>query len=357
MVAYFLMIGIPLVLSTVVIGNKRDKKGKAFVMASFFLVYFLLLALRAETVGCDLANYLPRFEQVTETDWSSLLSMNTEMEIGYLYLNKLIGSIWADNQFFLTCIALVCVLPLAILYCKESDHPLISMALFLVSDIFLMCFSGLRQGIAIAMVAPAYYFTKKKKPIWFILTVLFAMLFHTSAFVVALLYPVYHANITKEKLFFVVPVILLVFVFNEQIFSFVIRFMGEKYEDRYSDIKETGAYTMLIMFAIFTVYAFITPQKDKLDKDTIGLRNILLLSLCLQTFAPINTIAMRMNYYFIVFLPLLIPKIGARCHQKDKDLVRLLEFLLIVFFIVYFIWKGYTGADILQVFPYAPFWE
>ena len=182
------------------------------------------------------------------------------------------------------------------------------------------------------------------------------MLFHTSAFIIALLYPVYHVNITKEKLFFVVPVILLVFVFNEQIFSFVIRFMGEKYEDLYSNIEETGAFTMIIFFAVFTVYAFITPQKNQLDKDTVGLRNILLLSLCLQMFAPINNIAMRMNCYFLVFLPLLIPKIGTRCHQKDKDLVRLLEILLIVFLLVYFIWTGYTGTDILEVFPYTPFW-
>ena len=356
MLAYFLLIGIPLVFSTVVIGNKQDKKGKAFVMASFFLVYFLLLALRADTVGVDLENYLPHFKEYYSKQWNSLF-VDDETEAGYLFLNKFIGTIWADNQFFLTCIALICVFPLAILYCKESEKPLVSMATFLILPVFTMLFSGLRQGIAIAMVAPAYYFTKKKKLMGFILTVLFAMLFHTSAFVVALLYPVYHANITKEKLFFVVPVILLVLVFNKQVFEFVLRLLGDEFYEEYYSIQETDAYTMLIMFVIFTVYAFITPQKDKLDKDTVGLRNILLLSLCLQTFAPINQIAMRMNYYFIVFLPLLIPKIGARCHTKDKDLVKLLEFLLIVFFIVYFIWTGYTGADILQVFPYTPFWE
>lgn len=355
MTAYFLLIGIPLIFSMLVINNKQDKKAKTLVMASFFLVYFLLLSLRAPTVGVDLENYLPNFEKLTATPWEFLF-VDVEEEHGYIFLNKLIGSIWADNQFFLTCIAFISIVPLGILYCRESEKPLISIALFLVSDIFVMLFSGLRQGVAIAMVAPAYYFTKNKKPIWFILTVLFAMLFHTSAFIIALLYPVYHVNITKEKLFFVVPVILLVFVFNEQIFSFVIRFMGEKYEDRYSNIEETNAFTMIIMFSVFTVYAYITPQKEKMDKDTIGLRNILLLTLCLQMFAPINTIAMRMNYYFIVFLPLLIPKIGARCHSKDRDIIKLLEFLLVVFFIVYFIWKGYTGTDILGVFPYTPFW-
>lgn len=354
MFAYFLLIGIPLIFSMLVINNKQNKKTKAFIMASFFLVYFLLLSLRAPTVGTDLASYLPQFEERVKKTWN-LLFDEIGTEAGYLFLNKLIGSIWADNQFFLTCIALICVLPLGIMYCKESEKPLVSMATFLVLPVFTMLFSGLRQGIAIAMVAPAYYFTKNKKPIWFILTVLFAMLFHTSAFIIALLYPVYHVNITKEKLFFGVPLILLVFVFNEQIFSFLMRFMG-RYE-HYLKIEETNAYEMIFLFTIFTVYAFITPQKEKMDKDTIGLRNILLLTLCLQMFASINQLAMRMNYYFTVFLPLLIPKIGARCHASDKDIIRLLETLLIAFFIGYFIWNGYKGGDPMQIFPYIPFWE
>ena len=97
-------------------------------------------------------------------------------------------------------------------------------------------------------------------------------------------------------------------MFNKQIFSvlgsLIVRFT--KYD---ASITQTGAFTMLILFAAFAVFAFLIPEDSALDAETIGLRNFLLLSVVLQMFAPLHTIAMRMNYYYIIFIPLLIPKI------------------------------------------------
>ena len=53
---------------------------------------------------------------------------------------------------------------------------------------------------------------------------------------------------------------------------------------------------MLILFALFTVFAFIIPDELIIDKETTGLRNFLLLSLVLQMFAPLHSLAMRLNY-------------------------------------------------------------
>jgi hypothetical protein len=68
---------------------------------------------------------------------------------------------------------------------------------------------------------------------------------------------------------------------------------------------------MLILFLIFTVFAYLVPDESKLDPDTIGMRNFLLLAVAIQMFAPLHSLAMRMNYYYIVFIPLLTVQIPA----------------------------------------------
>jgi hypothetical protein len=360
MFVYLALVGVPAIL-TLFLGRTNDKlkkqKKQSRILVVFFALYFLLLAMRNSQVGVDLAQYLPRFRQIASTPWSEIFSRFDTVEPGYVLLNKVISSIWVNEQFFLTVVAAATVVPIAILYCKESEQAFLSISIFLILPMFSMFFSGLRQSLAIALVVPAYYFMREKKLLRFLLTVLLAYTFHTSALVLLLLYPLYHAKITKKALWTVIPGMAVIYIFNKQIFSFIIRFMGEKYADRYSRLDSTGAYSMLILFILLAIFAFAIPEEEALDPNTIGLRNLLLFSICLQCFAPINSIAMRMNYYYLLFLPLLIPKIITRCKPKYKQLAALANVIMCLFFICYFYWKAITSADILRVFDYIPFWE
>ena len=111
----------------------------------------------------------------------------------------------------------------------------------------------------------------------------------------------------SRTLFIFVPIIGVVFVFNKPIFEFVLQFLGE-YGENYS-YEETGGYMMIVLFALFLLFSYIAPDESKMDKETIGLRNILVLTLTMQTFALANPVAMRMNYYNIMFIPLLLPRV------------------------------------------------
>jgi len=187
--------------------------------------------------------------------------------------------------------------------------------------------------------------------------VLLAMTFHKSAFIIALLYPVYHINITRKKSIFAIPVIVFVYLNNKAIFAFIFRFMSDDMEERYNEISETGAYSMIILFALFAVFAYVCTSNELVDRDFIGLRNLLLLSVVLQLFVPINAIAMRMNYYFIIFIPILIPKVIHRTPKSDRTLYEFLGVFLSAFFIFYYFRRAMYGVDILQTYPYRFFWQ
>ena len=329
--------------------QKRNKAAMKF----FFVLLTLLIALRHESVGTDTENYIRFFNAFGRMGWSDI--GRAELELGFRYLNKLISVFSKDPQFYLTVAAIAVSAMIYPAYKRLCVDSALTIVLYCTMSTFVMMFSGIRQMIAISIGFVAYHFTRQKRLILFILSVLLAMSFHTSAFMLAFMYLLYHARITKKWLYAVVPILALCFVFNRQIFG-TLSLILEQYTEYDAEITSTGAYTMLILFGVFAAFSFLIPDERKLDEEMIGLRNFLLLTFSLQMFAPLHSLAMRMGYYYMIFVPLLLPKI-VECRSKRWNQVAILgRHVMVVFFLLYFFVRA-SGGGSLDVFPYHFFWE
>ena len=149
------------------------------------------------------------------------------------------------------------------------------------------------------------------------------------------------------------PCMAVVYMFKTQIFSFLIAFLWKEY----SDITETGATTILMLLVVFGIYSYVIPEEQLLDHDTIAMRNLLLCSITLQFFAMLHPLAMRFNYYILLFVPILIPRIANRSKERYRQIAKLSEVVMVAYFIYYFIMNGIHDNDTLMVFPYIPFWK
>ena len=265
--------------------------------------------------------------------------------------------IGGNFQFFLFIVALMSIIPIAVLYYKKSENVILTIALFMVVAPFSMFFSGLRQSIAMGIIIFAFKYIQDKKVIKYIICVIIAMYFHKSAMFCLIFYPVYHAKITKKWLYIIIPTMIITYVFNKQIFSFLLHIYNPIYEDNYGFVTSTGQYSILILLILFIIYCFVFPDKNKINKEFMGLRNMLILSTMFQLFVPINPIVMRMNYYTLLFVPILIPKVINIGYKKDYGILQLSVIIMSIFFFVYFIYNGYTGNDVLNIFPYIPYWR
>ena len=331
--------------------QKKNKSALFF----FFALMTILVALRHESIGNDTGNYTAYFEVFSKLSWAQC--GNEAMELGYAYYNKIISLFLGEPQVFL---ALTGILTFAMIYptykrlCVDAS---LTIVLYVIMSTFVMAFSGIRQMIAIGIGIIAYEeFVRKKKFIPYIIAVILAMTFHVSAFMLVFMYPLYHARITKKWLLFVIPILTAVFVFNKQIFTSLVLII-QRFTGFDGEISSTGAYTMLILFVLFAVFAFIIPDEETMDDEIIGLRNFLLLSVVLQMFAPLHTLAMRLNYYYIIFIPLLLPKIIERRSDKWGQVAIVARHIMVVFFLLYFFYSAYTSESNLHVFPYHFFWE
>ena len=374
MLPYLLLIFVPAVFmlfrvrsnSKCAIGNHdlppncSTRQNNSLVLPVFFFIFFLVLCFRDITIGYDLVNYRTHFKTISFLSFDQALAR--EGDKLYYLLNWIVSRFTDDFRVLLVVVAAVTVIPVAKLYNEDQDYGLLKTTMFLVMPTFMMAFSGLRQAIAFSIGVVAYKFVREKKVIPFILAALIAIGFHHSAFVVFLLYPLYHIAFKKKHLWFIVPSIALVFVFNKQIFGFLTRIAVSVFGDDYiAEAGKTDGYTMLILFVLLAVFSYVIPDESKMDKETLGLRNILLMAVLLQCFAPIHTLAMRMNYYFIIFIPHFIPKV-IKCRKDSLSQIGYLaSWVLTVFFLVYYLDKMVkgcqTGTGSLGIYPYVPYWK
>ena len=163
-------------------------------------------------------------------------------------------------------------------------------------------------------------------------------------------------------MFLVVPSILLVFIFNQPIFMWATELLNTIFGEDYSaTIKTTGAYTMLILFVMLAVFSYVIPDEKKMDKDALGLRNFMLMAVFLQCFAPVHSLAMRMNYYLILFIPMLIPKVLKCAKSNMAEIAQAAKIVMTVFFLFYYVVDTYvsctTGVSSLNTHPYIAFWQ
>ena len=355
MLAYYILIIIPLVIYF--LGCYKGKKWDNQCLFVFFSILLFLLAVRNVTCGVDTKMYSNFFNVLSDYSIKQIMDFSIKGEFLYFILNRLVAYLGGNFQFFLFITAIISIVPIAVLYLKKSNNAPLTIALFLTVAPFTMFFSGLRQATAMGIVVLLFPLIEKKKPIGYIIGIIIASYFHKSASVALILYPIYHAKITKNWLYIIVPAYLLIYIYNKQIFTYLLGFYNSIYEETYGYTSSTGQFSILVLLILFNIYCFIFPDNNKMDKEYIGLRNLLLLATLFQLFVPINPIVMRMNYYTLLFIPLLIPKVAPISHKNNIALLRLSEIIMVAFFMAYFIYQGYAGHDVLNIYPYIPFWR
>lgn len=353
MVTYGVMMGITVIMYILLSSFFNMEKTTRITVTIFFVLYIALLCLRDITVGVDTKHYVSRyFDQLCDMRWDSALQ-HMDTEKGFLILTKLIGYIGGE-RLFIAVIAVISVYPVLYLYKNEAKDALLCCSFFLISLLFEIFFSGMRQGVAIGLAVPAFYFVKRKKLIPFIAIVALAMCFHTTGIVIALIYPIYHVNITRKWLWFIVPGMVLIYLRRSVIFKYMLQKAGGYYLENYGYLttESSGQTGLMILFVLISIYTFIILDEKKATKEDIGVRNILLLATAIQLLTPVHPVISRLNYYFILFIPIAIGRVNEKCKPIFWQVSKVASTIMSIFFVFYFF---AIKDDSLQVFNYKFF--
>lgn len=363
MTIYYILYAIMTVAALIVQYVSKDLKYRSRVICSFgFILVFLILALRHWSMGVDLGyyaiedvGYVPSFRKLNEYSWGEILKMKEYLnyERGYIIFNKLVGSINSDKQFFLGTCAFINISVVALYIHKKSNLPFLSWIIFLGLPVFLMFFSGLRQSVAISVTMLSMHWVEKKKPIPFILTVLLAWLFHKSAILFLIAYPMYYVKLTDLQKFIFALMIPVVFVLKVPLFSVLSKLLKDNVET-----ESTGAGMLFVIFsAIYIALLLLNNYHNKKQNELI---NLFYIACICQAFSGLYSIAIRVGYYFMIYLAIALPNTiyefqfgNGRKGRNEFVISYMVIFAAFLLFGIYSI----ENATWARTNPYVFFWE
>lgn len=333
------------------IGEPKRTRDRAVIIC-FFVAYIASVCFRASSVGVDTINYIGYFETGSLLGWNNPYYIG-DYELGFQLFSALI-SLFGGSRLFIIVAGLISVIPIAVLYYRESENGLLCCSFFLVSLLFEFFFSGIRQGLAVGIGVIAYFFAKKKRMVPFLASVAFAATMHASAIIILCIYPFYHAKITQKWIPVVAILMAAVYIMRDFLFNGVLLPMfGGGYLAGYSYLSgDSGQGALSVLFLLLAAYACVMLDPEKADPETLGLRNILLLATAIHMFTPLHPVVCRVNYYFIPFIPLAVARVNDRVKPMLKPVEQIVSFILPIFFIAYFL---FAKGDSLQITPYIPY--
>lgn len=369
MIPYFALLVIPFILQLLLSSQHKEIrirntniiiKGATIALPTFFMLFLLLLALRDDTIGRDLSNYKYAFQKYGQEDFSVSYLISLEW-LFRLYCWFIYNFISRNFQVFLAITAVLTVLPIEYIYNQNKEHGYMKIAIFVNMSTFIMVFSGIRQGLAMAVGMLAYEAVRRKQVVVFLFWVIVALSIHHTGFMILFMMPLYWIRFKKRDLLWIIPLFIFAFAFTEPIFNFITSYLGDVNEHYAVRASSTGAFGSMLLFALFALFCFFIPDEQYMDAEAFGLRNILVFSVIIQSFAMVNMLAMRMNYYFILLIPIAVGKSLDFEKSQYKQVARLGEIVISVFFTFNFFYGIYhsyqTGISTLDTIPYIPFWK
>lgn len=331
------------------ISEESKLRTKKWVVFISILPMILLYVLRYRTVGADTPGYVFFFEDTVRAySYKDLISSELmRVEIGYRLYVKTISLFTENYTVYFLVNAIVIFGSLYRFAFKYAGNPFVFFSMFIALGTYNFIESGLRQGLAMVICLWALDFVKDKKLVKFCLTVFLAYLFHKSALIFFLIYPLGYLKKYKSALA-VYAVMLVTFVFG---FANFQQFFNELLGYEYA-IEETGnGGVFLILTILICVYSSLVlsyKEKEQIDSGNYVIMHMAFMTVVFWVLRLISRTAERISYYFIFGLYAQFAETASYRDTKDTLMIKISIIAVSVALFVYrmigarylFFWQG-----------------
>lgn len=278
-----------------------------------------------------------------------------DFEIAYIALNKLIG-IFTGNFMAVTIVVAFITYYLAvksiIQLCGEDKKSIPFVIWFYFLTMFPASLNIMRQTIAVSIVMYGLTFIIKKKYWKYVLCVVCATLFHSSAFI-CLIFVLFNHNILSIKKFSIFLVTFcgcLLLATNPSILNAVIA--NTPIINRYITHEMSSNYIFWKNFIVVIPYFVVLLWYRKLEnhnKENLVFLNLMLFELILMILAIQYQWAFRMISYTTMAKYILLPQFIKLFHGKKVRIALTAGYM--IFGLLMFIYGVYFG-NMNGIFPY-----
>lgn len=304
------------------------------------LGWLLFFTTMRGSAGSDTENYRNIFNQPDA--YRGLL------EPGFSYVNEIfnfLGLGFTTFLFFFAFLSLAFYTKALRLFVGR-EAILFSLLIIYVDLYLYFNFSGMRQGLALAVAMVAGYYAYTRNAVKFFLLLIVAVSFHKSAIIISLYWPIFRIGIHRllnVKIFLFIGLLILAWIYFAKNYLFELgllldfRGAGMYFSEAYNEFggKEflIGVMRRLIPILFFVLVFFRAVSDDLTSKVFVAYFFGFMGFVLSYPFLP--DFSVRMSSYFIIFESVLWVKIISLMGRPINKLLSLVAVGLFSMFKVY----------------------
>lgn len=308
---FFYLLLMIFILTFGLLMEKRNKKAYVVIIS---ILLILISGLRKYTVGIDSEQYYFSYKMIGELSWENLI--NTRYEYGYALFCRILNLISNNSQILFFISSIINIVAISKLIYKYSTNATLSFFIYVALGIFFSSMNVLRQTLALSIVLFGIDFLLKNKKKIFVIFVIIAAQFHSTAYVALLLLIPAYMKFTDKKLLVIFIISVISFLLGKTIFAFLSNYI-EQYQTydatnfAFENYFATGIY--MIQALIFLIFGRMAMKKNLNNENNSDykLYNLLIFATCFyfsfEMIAIRANIMERLSQYFSVFSVVLIP--------------------------------------------------
>lgn len=345
-------------------------KLKKILLVSIFILISLVVGLRAWIVGTDTISYIQSYITIGSIPINELSGVgsfagNERLEIGFVYLIKLLNVVTNNPQILLLFEAIFLYYTIFININKYSLSPFFSVFLMITLGIFITSMNLLRQSIALGFCLLGYYFWCNNKYLSFWISILIGGLFiHRTAILFLLLFISKKIKFNNKAIYCTLIISIIFYYLYVPFFQLVYKIVPyyQNYQNSYNNFGSGKASAIFnIIFVLLVLFLGQWAKNNgSFNKiftyDRWNEMSIMLLLSVLFTFLSLRfTQVDRINVYFRAFYIFYIPN----CIQilKNKNQKIFFTFIYIFIALIYFLYILIVKDNWSNIVPYDFFWN
>lgn len=305
-----------------------------------FLMFFLFLTitLRHKTCFLDTYSYVLDYELLASKTYMSIYKFWNK-DISFWYISKVISSFSKGNYtIWFAFLAISYIIPLYLLIKRYSKNYQISLILFCCLGFGFFIMTGLRQTLAMGCTMGALYFLLKNQRKYYFLLVVFGTLFHKTAIVFLILYPLIYLPIKRKYTLLYILLGGIIYYLSIQYLPIIMMsdfdYRFAVYVERDTSINYSGLIRQIILFILS--FIFLGTERNNYFNRVFLLMS--LVGIFFQSMTNILPEMFRVSMYFSISNIFLL----ANALNAKRELP-IIKYAIIIVLTCYFITSKNAG--------------
>jgi len=268
-----------------------------------------------------------------------------QKDIGFNIYQMLLKMISQDPQILIFVTALLTNALIVIVMYKYSRLFELSLFLYITSGCYIVSMNGIRQYLAAAILFAATKFLLDGNWKRYMAIVLFASIFHQSAFILIPLYFIVRKRAWTGITFTLLGLgVVFVFGFNQFSAALFSAIQDTQYGE-YQSFQEGGANVIRVLFYVAPlIVAYFGRDKLRVIYPKIDIFvNLSILGAIFMIISTQNWIFARMAIYFSLYQIVLVSWIVKAFRERDQKLIYL---TLLIVYVIFFFYENVIALGI-----------